>query len=111
MLLHFAQLKNDMPAQIRRIARFLDIAVEGPRWPVILEHCGFEYMKAHAASAAPLGGTLWEGGAETFLHKGTNGRWRDVLSAEDCRRYEEMAREKLGEECARWLATGIQPSP
>jgi aryl sulfotransferase len=111
MLLHFAQLKNDMPTQIRRIAGFLDIAVEGPRWPVILEHCGFEYMKAHAASAAPLGGTLWEGGAKTFLHKGTNGRWRDVLSAEDCRRYEEMAREKLGEECARWLATGIQPSP
>ncbi len=111
MLLHFAQLKNDMPAQIRRIAGFLDIPVEGPRWPVILGHCGFEYMKAHAASAVPLGGTLWEGGAETFLHKGTNGRWHDVLSAEDCRRYEEMAREKLGEECARWLATGAQISP
>jgi aryl sulfotransferase len=106
MLLHFAQLKTDMPAQIRRIAGFLDIPIEGPRWPAILEHCGFEYMKAHAGSAVPLGGTLWEGGAETFLHKGTNGRWRDVLSAEDCRRYEEMAREKLGEECARWLATG-----
>jgi aryl sulfotransferase len=27
MLLHFAQLKNDMPAQIRRIAGFLDIPV------------------------------------------------------------------------------------
>lgn len=33
--------------------------------------------------AAPSGGTLWEGGAGTFINKGTNGRWRDVLAAKD----------------------------
>jgi aryl sulfotransferase len=40
------------------------------------------------------------------VHQGTNGRWRDVLGAEDCRRYEETARRELGEDCAQWLATG-----
>ena len=43
---------------------------------------------------------------QTFIHKGTNGRWRDTLTAEDCARYERMAVERLGEACAHWLATG-----
>ncbi|HUL09232.1 MAG TPA: sulfotransferase domain-containing protein [Candidatus Acidoferrum sp.] len=106
MLLHFAELKADLPAAIRRIAGFLDIAVDERQWPAILEHCGFAWMKAHAGGCAPLGGTLWDGGAETFIHKGTNGRWRDQLTAQDCRRYEEIAVRELGEPCARWLATG-----
>jgi hypothetical protein len=54
----------------------------------------------------PLGGAFWDGGAETFVHKGINGRWRDTLTPEDCARYERVAVEQLGEACARWLATG-----
>jgi len=106
MLLHFAQLKKDMPGEIRRIARFLDIEIDETRWPQIVEHCSFDYMKKHGEKSAPLGGALWEGGAESFLHKGTNSRWKDVLTAEDCRRYEILAQEKLGATCAEWLATG-----
>jgi len=106
MLLHFADLKADMPGQIRRIAEFLDIQIDEARWPLIVEHCGFDHMKRNAALAAPLGGAFWDGGASTFIHKGTNGRWRDALSEEEARKYENLAREKLGEECARWLAVG-----
>ena len=43
---------------------------------------------------------------QTFFHSGTNGRWREVLTAEDCRSYEEIAERRLGAECARWLAEG-----
>jgi aryl sulfotransferase len=56
----------------------------------------------------PLGGAFWDGGAQTFIHKGTNGRWADELSVADCRSYEEAARRELGEECANWLATGCK---
>ena len=28
------------------------------------------------------------GGGESFLHKGTNGRWRDVLTADELARYD-----------------------
>lgn len=49
---------------------------------------------------------MWEGGAGTFINKGTNGRWRDLLTAEDCARYERKAREQLGEACAEWLRHG-----
>ena len=106
MLLHYAELKRDMPQQIRRIARFLDIPIDERQWPAIVEHCSFDYMKRNAQHVAPFGGTLWEGGASTFMHRGTNGRWRDLLTKEDVRAYEERSERELGEECARWLATG-----
>jgi aryl sulfotransferase len=106
LLLHFADLKRNLRGQIERVAAFLDIAVDGPTLARIVQHCGFDYMKAHAAHAAPLGGRIWNGGARTFIHRGTNGRWRDILSAEDCRRYEAMATARLGEDCARWLSAG-----
>ena len=35
-----------------------------------------------------------------------NGRWKDVLSAEESAAYEAMALERLCPECARWLMTG-----
>lgn len=111
LLVHYATLKSDMPGEIRRIAAFLDIPIDDALWPAIVEHCGFAYMKAHAAKAAPLGGVLWDGGAETFIHKGSNGRWRDVLTADDCRRYEERATRELGAACANWLAAGAPRVP
>jgi aryl sulfotransferase len=106
LLLHYSELKADLPGQIRRIAAFLDIPIDEARFPAILEHCSFEYMKVHGLKTVPLGGALWDGGAGTFVHKGTNGRWRDVLTAQDNHRYEQIAHAKLGEDCARWLAQG-----
>lgn len=106
LLLHFEALKADLPGEIRRIAAFLDIPIDAARFPAIVEHCSFDYMKTHAAKTVPLGGAFWDGGAQTFINKGTNGRWRDVLTAEDVQRYERTARQELGEDCARWLATG-----
>jgi len=106
MMVHFADLKRDMPGQIRRIARFLDIPVDPARWEAIVEHCTFDYMKRHADDVAPRGGMFWEGGGASFIHRGTNGRWRDVLTAEDIARYEAAALKELGPACARWLAEG-----
>lgn len=106
MLVHFADLKRDPEGMIRDIARFLDIEVAEEIWPTILDHCSFDYMKRHAERVVPLGGAPWEGGAGTFIHRGTNGRWRDVLTPEDCARYRSFAFEQLGPECADWLEQG-----
>jgi aryl sulfotransferase len=95
-----------MPGEMRKIAAFLDIKIDEAKWPTIVEHCTFDYMKNNATSSVPLNGALWEGGAQTFIHKGTNGRWIDTLSQEDIARYEAKAKEELGEACAKWLATG-----
>jgi aryl sulfotransferase len=111
LLLHFDELKADLPGQILRIADFLEIEIEPGDWPSIVEHCGFDWMKNNAGRAVPLGGAFWEGGAQTFINKGSNGRWRDTLTEEDCRRYETEARRQLGDACATWLQTGGTLSP
>lgn len=105
-LVHFANLKQDMEGEIRAIADFLDVDVPDNIWPRIIEHCTFEWMRAHADQVSPLGGGPWDGGGSTFIHKGTNGRWRDVLSQEESLRYEQLALERLDPECAHWLRTG-----
>lgn len=106
LLLHFNDLKRDLPAGIRKVAAFLEISLDGEVFEATVRHCRFDYMKAHAEKFAPRAGVTFKGGAQDFIHKGTNGRWRDVLSAEDCRRYEAQAQQRLGRTCARWLADG-----
>jgi aryl sulfotransferase len=105
-LVHFNDLKRDPEGEIRAIADFLDCEIAEDRWPAILEHCSFDWMKAHAEQVSPLGGAIFEGGAQSFINKGTNGRWRDVLTAEDIAAYERRALAELGPECAAWLAEG-----
>jgi aryl sulfotransferase len=106
LFIHFEDLKRDMPGQIQRIADFFDIKFEESKWETILKHCSFEYMKINATKCIPLSGLLWDGGSKDFIHKGVNGRWRDVLTAEDIQKYENIASQELGPECANWLATG-----
>ncbi|ABA56618.1 Sulfotransferase [Nitrosococcus oceani ATCC 19707] len=106
LLVHFAKLKEDMPGEIRRISEFIDTPIDESNWEKILRHCSFDYMKTNATKSVPLGGAFWDGGAETFIHKGTNGRWRELLSAEDIARYDDRAVSEIGSNCAHWLATG-----
>jgi len=105
-LLHFNQLKEDMPGEIRNIAAFLDIPINESIWDDILLHCSFDYMKKHSSKSVPMGGAFWDGGSKTFIHKGVNGRWTDVLTDDENSRYEARAVEELGEDCANWLKSG-----
>ena len=109
LLVHFANLKRDPASEIRRIAAFLDIPIDEARWDAILEYCSFDWMKANAAKVTPGGGANWEGGGQTFMHRGTNGRWAETLTPEDVAEYEARALSELGPECSRWLATGELP--
>jgi aryl sulfotransferase len=105
-LIHFENLKRDMPGEIRRVAEFLEIPIDENTWDEILLHCSFDYMKANAVRSVPLAGAFWDGGAEVFIHKGVNGRWRDVLSAAESQKYEGRVAKELSEDCARWLRGG-----
>lgn len=50
---------------------------------------------------------LFEGGAESFLFKGTNGRWREVLTEDELlQRYRDRVEELLSPEAAHWLEHG-----
>jgi len=106
-LVHFNDLKRDLAGQVRDIADFLDIETDEATFPAIVEHCSFGYMKARASDFAP--DHLWEGGGASFINKGTNDRWRDVLTPEESAAYEAKAIAELGPVCAHWLKTGEVP--
>ena len=105
LLVHFNNLKADLPGQMRRIAAYLGIEIDESRFPAMIEHCGIDYMRREA-SAAPVLDMIFKNGSTTFFNTGTNGRWKDVLTAADLRKYDEVVRANLTPDCARWVATG-----
>jgi aryl sulfotransferase len=109
LFVHFESLKRDMQAEMRRIAAFLEIEVDASRWNDIVEYCSFDWMKRNATKSVPLAGAFWDAGAEVFINKGVNGRWRDTLTPSDVAEYEARAIKELGQDCAEWLATGAVP--
>ena len=111
LFVHFESLKRDMQAEMRRIAAFLEIEVDASRWNDIVEYCSFDWMKRNATKSVPLAGAFWDAGAEVFINKGVNGRWRDTLTPSDVAEYEARAIKELGRDCAAWLATGTVPRP
>jgi aryl sulfotransferase len=104
LLVHYANLKRDLEGEAKRIARFLDIKVDDDLWPRIIGNCGIEHMRALAAKFPGL--DIFEGGGATFINKGTNGRWRDVLSPAEIAKADEVAAKHLTQDCAHWLKTG-----
>jgi aryl sulfotransferase len=98
---------------MRRIARFLDIEVPEDKWPMLTDAATFAGMKRDTAVLGEEIGMFFEGGIDRFLYKGTNDRWRDVLTSDDVALYEAAAARTLTLELKRWLergsASGIDP--
>ena len=105
LIVHYNNLKNDLPGQFMRIANFLDIEIDPAKLPRMLHHCGIEHMKERAANVEWLE-KMFDGGGRTFVHKGTNGRWKDVLTPAEIARCDEVAAKYLTPDCAHWLKTG-----
>jgi len=104
LLVHYNDLKADLDGEMRRIAGFLDTRVPEAQWPAVVERCTFKSMKARPEEIGTF--QIYEGGADSFFYKGSNGRWRDVLSPAELTRYEQRVAEVLPPDAARWLEQG-----
>src|SRR5262249_17984242 len=105
LLVHYNDLKADLAGEMRRIAEFLDVAVPEPKWRAVVERCTFESMQARGDAIGPFD-RLFEGGAKSFIFKGTNGRWRDVLTPDELASYAARVAEVLPPAAAVWLEQG-----
>ena len=103
---HDADLLADLEGQMRRLASVLAIPVPEDRWTHLADACTFVSMKEEAERSAGEMKLFWKDGASTFFNKGTNGRWRDVLSVEDLSFYDAAAARTLTLACRRWLEEG-----
>ena len=105
LMVHYADMKTDLDGEMRRIADFLGITHDESVWPELVHAATFESMKDEARASSQQMATVFEGGSDRFFFKGTNGRWRDVLTQDDLALYEAAA-SKLDPELRHWLENG-----
>jgi aryl sulfotransferase len=104
---HYADLKADREREMRRLAAFLGITVPEADWPALVERVGFEEMKrAAAATARGPFELIFQGGTNRFFFRGTNGRWKDVMTPAELAEYDAVVARALTPDCAAWLERG-----
>ena len=102
LFLHYDDLKADLEGQVRRIAAFLCIAIDEMQLPGILQRCSFQWMRDNADRIGELE-RIFVGGGQSFFYKGTNDRWRDVLTAAELARYDELSRAAMPADLKAWV--------
>ena len=106
--MHYTDMLADPEGEIRRLAAFCEIEVPEDRWPGILAAVRLDSMRKEAKGAGgdeDPSAMVFEGGIDRFLFKGTNGRWRDVLTDDDLALYDKAAA-TLEPELRAWLEGG-----
>jgi len=73
----------------------------------VVHACEFETAKANPEKVVDESiRMLFKGSGQTFIHKGTNGRWKDVLTEKVLEQYPHAMKKTLSDDCARWLESG-----
>ncbi len=105
LMVHFNDLKRDLAGEMRRIADHLGISIPESSWPAVVARCTFEAMRENESMVGDMS-IAFEGGTKGFLFKGTNGRWRDALTADEVASYQKRLDSELPPEASRWLERG-----
>ncbi|MCA2211807.1 sulfotransferase domain-containing protein [Jidongwangia harbinensis] len=105
VLLHYDDLRTDLPGQMRALAARLHIEVAEERWPELVRAATFDYMRGRARQYAP-DLAIWRD-PDRFFHRGSTGQWRDLLDADDLRRYQKRVAELAEADLAAWVHRGL----
>jgi len=106
LFVHYNDLLKDLEGEIKRIADYLSIDVAPEKLKAITAMVNFAGMKQNAEQILPGANNIWKGGPQTFINKGTNGRWRSVLTDEDIKLYKVAVARELTSDCLYWLENG-----
>lgn len=106
LLVHYNDLKADREGEMRRIAQFCGIETPEPLFAEMVAAAGFGSMKRDGAQMLGLAAQAFKGGADTFLHKGTNERWRGILTEQDLDDYRAAMEASVPADLKAWLEYG-----
>ncbi|MEV4640860.1 sulfotransferase domain-containing protein [Actinoplanes sp. NPDC049548] len=102
VLVHYADLVNDLNGEMRRLAARLAIDVPEKQWPSLVEAASFTRMRARASQLAPdPAGILKDRNA--FFRRGGSGAGRELLTDEELAHYEKRAAELAPSDLLAWL--------
>jgi hypothetical protein len=103
VLLHYDDLRADLPGQMRALAARLGVDVPEQAWPELVRAATFEDMRARPELTPEKG--IWIDPTR-FFRRGTSGQWRDLLTEEDLRRYAARVAELADPELVAWVHRG-----
>ncbi len=106
LFVHYNTLLADLKGELDRIADYLGIELTNRKRDDIAELVTFSGMKRDAEQINPDTHFSFRGGPNTFINKGTNGRWREVLTADDLSLYHAAVKRELSSDAREWLETG-----
>lgn len=106
LFVHFNDLLENLPGEIKRLADYLEIQCSDDMVRSIAELTTFASMKRDAEQIGPNLENRFKGGAKTFFNKGTNGRWRSVLTPDELKMYTAAAARELTLDCQTWVENG-----
>ena len=104
---HYNNLLANPAKEIRGVANFLEISITEDALALIVNAVSFDTMKRNAEAILPGIGNAIQGGGTTFINKGSNGRWRDVLTENDLQLYDNAVQRQLSLDCIAWLENAI----
>lgn len=108
LFVHFNDLLHDLEAEITKIAEFLQINASQDEIIAVAREVTFSAVKEHPEKIGDpaKAAEIWNEGINIFINKGTNGRWKEILTTEDLNLYDEKVNNLLQPECRRWLENG-----
>ncbi len=103
ILLHYADLKADLEAQMRGLAMRLDLSVRPDLWSELVKAATFIEMRKRADEIVPNATeALWHENAR-FFNKGSNGQWKRYLKEADLLHYRARITELADPDLLAWL--------
>jgi aryl sulfotransferase len=110
LFVHYADLLAEPAVEVRRVARHLGIALSDRAVDGTVQATTFTALRENGAKTGPMpvegANQIWPEGMNTFFFKGTNGRWREVLTEEELAMYEAAKRRVLTPDCTAYTEAG-----
>ncbi|WOJ92897.1 sulfotransferase domain-containing protein [Congregibacter variabilis] len=108
---HYSDMLRDHAGVVSRMAEAAQFDITPEDLERIVTNTTFDHVKSKAKEMDAKGdprGVVFKDGAEGFFFKGTNGRWKEVLTDEDLQLYEQAKKKVLTPDCIKWLEEGGQ---
>jgi aryl sulfotransferase len=108
LFVNYLDLLADPAAEIARVAEFAHIDVTPALLELAVEGSHIDAMKKtmRETGVHEMMKDTFRIGSDAIVNKGTNGRWRGVLTDDDLGLYDEAKERVLPADCAKWLEQG-----
>jgi aryl sulfotransferase len=109
ILVHYEDLSADLPGEMRRLARRLDITVPADKWPSLEQAATFTQMRTAADQLQPLQYDRLRDVSKphaAFFRRGSCGEGRALLTAAEAARYYTSAAQVAPPDLLAWLERG-----